>query len=136
MKNGEHQSIPWFWCIHSSSPLEVATTIMAEARITYHGVGKRYGKLWALRKVDCAFHAGEVVMLIGPNASGKTTLIKSLLGLVSPTEGRITVNGQVIGSDPGLPQGHRLHAADLAVPGHAHHRPVVGDDGRHPRAAC
>jgi Cu-processing system ATP-binding protein len=73
---------------------------MAEARITFQGVGKRYGSLWALRHVDCAFHAGEVVMLIGPNASGKTTLIKSLLGLVRPTEGRITVNGEVIGSDP------------------------------------
>ncbi len=73
---------------------------MAEARIIFQGVGKRYGALWALRHVDCAFHAGEVVMLIGPNASGKTTLIKSLLGLVNPTEGHITVNGQVIGSDP------------------------------------
>ena len=73
---------------------------MAEARIIFQGVGKRYGALWALRHVDCAFHAGEVVMLIGPNASGKTTLIKSLLGLVRPTEGRIMVSGEVIGSDP------------------------------------
>lgn len=73
---------------------------MAEARITFEGVGKRYGKLWALRNVDCAFHPGEVVMLIGPNASGKTTLIKCLLGLVSPTEGRIMVHGETIGSDP------------------------------------
>lgn len=73
---------------------------MAEARITFEGVGKRYGKLWALRNVDCAFHPGEVVMLIGPNASGKTTLIKCLLGLVSPTEGRIMVHGEPIGSDP------------------------------------
>ncbi|MBL7982582.1 MAG: ABC transporter ATP-binding protein [Flavobacteriales bacterium] len=73
---------------------------MAEARIILQGVGKRYGALWALRHVDCAFHAGEVVMLIGPNASGKTTLIKSLLGLVRPTEGLIKVNDEVIGSDP------------------------------------
>jgi Cu-processing system ATP-binding protein len=73
---------------------------MAEARITYHGVGKRYGKLWALRGVDLSFMKGEVVMLIGPNASGKTTLIKCLLGLVRPTEGHITVNGEVIGTDP------------------------------------
>ncbi len=68
--------------------------------ITFHGVGKRYGKLWALRGVDCSFRAGEVVMLIGPNASGKTTLIKCLLGLVRPTEGHITVHGTTIGSDP------------------------------------
>lgn len=73
---------------------------MADARITFEGVGKRYGKLWALRNIECAFHPGEVVMLIGPNASGKTTLIKCLLGLVRPTEGRITVNGEAIGSDP------------------------------------
>ncbi len=73
---------------------------MPDARITFEGVGKRYGKLWALRNVECAFHPGEVVMLIGPNASGKTTLIKCLLGLVRPTEGRITVNGEAIGSDP------------------------------------
>ena len=68
--------------------------------ITFHGVGKRYGKLWALRGVDCSFRKGEVVMLIGPNASGKTTLIKCLLGLVRPTEGHITVHGATIGSDP------------------------------------
>lgn len=73
---------------------------MAEARITYHNVGKRYSKLWALRNVACELRPGEVVMLIGPNASGKTTLIKCLLGLVDPTEGHITVNGQVVDSDP------------------------------------
>lgn len=64
---------------------------MADAGITFSGVGKRYGKLWALRGVDCSFRKGEVVMLIGPNASGKTTLIKCLLGLVHPSEGSITV---------------------------------------------
>lgn len=68
--------------------------------ISFHGIGKRYGKLWALRGVDCSFRQGEVVMLIGPNASGKTTLIKSLLGLVRPTEGQITVQGTTIGKDP------------------------------------
>ena len=73
---------------------------MSEARIIFQGVGKRYGALWVLRHVECAFHAGEVVMLIGPNASGKTTLVKSLLGLVGPTEGHITVDDQVIGTDP------------------------------------
>lgn len=73
---------------------------MAEASIGYHDVGKRYGKLWALRSVNCEFREGEVVMLIGPNASGKTTLIKCLLGLVRPTTGHITVNGKAIGLDP------------------------------------
>jgi Cu-processing system ATP-binding protein len=73
---------------------------MREPRISFKDVGKRYGDLWALREVSVDFRPGEVVMLIGPNASGKTTLIKSLLGLVKPTEGRITVEGEVIGEDP------------------------------------
>lgn len=73
---------------------------MREPKIIYKGVGKRYGKLWALRDVDVDFRPGEVVMLIGPNASGKTTLIKCLLGLVRTTEGSIAVNGTGIGPDP------------------------------------
>ncbi|MCU0318917.1 MAG: ABC transporter ATP-binding protein [Flavobacteriales bacterium] len=69
---------------------------MAEPRVTCEGLGKRYGELWALRGADLTFHKREVVMLIGPNASGKTTLIKCLLGLVHPTEGRIIVEDTVI----------------------------------------
>jgi Cu-processing system ATP-binding protein len=71
-----------------------------KAQIAFRGVGKRYGRQWALRALNAEFMAGEVIMIIGPNGSGKTTLIKSLLGLVRPTEGSIEVNGSVIGSDP------------------------------------
>lgn len=76
---------------------------MSEERIIFSGVGKRYGKLWALRGVDQSFRAGEVVMLMGPNASGKTTLIKCLLGLVHPSEGQITIGKTVIDAQGPLP---------------------------------
>ena len=69
-------------------------------RIVLEGVGKRYGKQWALRAVNAHFAQGEIVMVIGPNGSGKTTLIKCLLGLVRPTEGAIRVNGTLTGNDP------------------------------------
>jgi Cu-processing system ATP-binding protein len=69
-------------------------------RIVLEGVGKRYGKQWALRAVNARFAEGEVVMVIGPNGSGKTTLIKCLLGLVRVTEGAIHVNGTAINGDP------------------------------------
>ncbi|MFN3875552.1 MAG: ABC transporter ATP-binding protein, partial [Flavobacteriales bacterium] len=62
------------------------------------GLGKRYGRHWALRAVDCAFHPGEAVMLIGPNASGKTTLVRCMLGLVRPTEGSIAIGGALVTS--------------------------------------
>jgi len=69
-------------------------------RIVFEGLGKRYGKHWALRGVNTRFAQGEIVMVIGPNGSGKTTLLKCLLGLVRSTEGAITVNGNIIGTDP------------------------------------
>jgi Cu-processing system ATP-binding protein len=69
-------------------------------RIVLEGIGKRYGKQWALRGVNARFAPGEIIMVIGPNGSGKTTLIKCLLGLVRPTEGALTVNGTLVGSDP------------------------------------
>ena len=92
---------------------------MPEPRIIFSGIGKRYGKLWALRNVDCTFHAGEVVMLIGPNASGKTTLIKCLLGLVHPTEGRITIGDTVIDAgvkiDNQVQIGHNVRIGEHTV---------------------
>ncbi len=69
-------------------------------RIELEGLGKQYGRQWALRAVNARFAAGEIVMVIGPNGSGKTTMIKCLLGLVHATEGSITVNGAVVGTDP------------------------------------
>jgi Cu-processing system ATP-binding protein len=70
-------------------------------RIVLEGIGKRYGRQWALRGVNARFVAGEIIMVIGPNGSGKTTLIKSLLGLVRPTEGGLFVNGDAVSDDPG-----------------------------------
>jgi len=69
-------------------------------RIVLEGLGKRYGKQWALRGVHARLVEGEVVMVIGPNGSGKTTLIKCLLGLVKAAEGTIAVNGVITGDDP------------------------------------
>jgi Cu-processing system ATP-binding protein len=70
------------------------------SRITFENVGKKYGKLWALSGFSACFGPGETVSVIGPNGSGKTTMIKCLLGLVRATTGTITVNGERVGRDP------------------------------------
>src|SRR5215831_21003689 len=63
------------------------------------GLGKRYGRRWALRGVDLDVPAGRVVALVGPNGAGKTTLLHVTVGLLAPDEGRIAVLGRAPGPD-------------------------------------
>ncbi|MFV0413247.1 MAG: ABC transporter ATP-binding protein [Oscillospiraceae bacterium] len=51
----------------------------------------------ALNKVTLALPGGKIVGLLGPNGSGKTTFIKLACGLLTPTSGQITINGQAPG---------------------------------------
>lgn len=64
--------------------------------ITLKNVNKKFGKLQVLQDVNLKFKAGECIALIGPNGCGKTTLIKSVLGMVLPESGDILFDGQSI----------------------------------------
>ncbi|MFA5803125.1 MAG: ABC transporter ATP-binding protein [Melioribacteraceae bacterium] len=67
--------------------------------ITLNNYSKHYGSLKALSEINLSIPGGSLTFLVGPNASGKTTLIKSLLGLVKPTSGEIVVNGITLNGD-------------------------------------
>jgi ABC-2 type transport system ATP-binding protein len=54
---------------------------------------KHYGPVKALNNVQLSVRAGELLALLGPNGAGKTTAVKLLLGLASPTAGKVTVFG-------------------------------------------
>ena len=56
-------------------------------------LGKRYGKVWALRDCTLEVPAGAIVGLVGPNGAGKTTLLEMVIGLLEPTEGQVSVFG-------------------------------------------
>ena len=58
-----------------------------------NGLGKRYGRSWALSECTLAVPAGKVVALVGPNGAGKTTLLQLSVGLLQPDTGSITVLG-------------------------------------------
>lgn len=56
-----------------------------------HGLSRRYGRSWALRKVDLELAAGAAVALLGANGAGKSTLLTLLATLHRPTEGDLTI---------------------------------------------
>src|SRR5215467_4386712 len=73
--------------------------------IETHGLGKRYGRTWALKDAALAVPGGYVVALVGPNGAGKTTLLHMSVGLTRPTTGRLTVlGGEPAGSPAALDQ--------------------------------
>jgi ABC-2 type transport system ATP-binding protein len=63
------------------------------AVIQAQGLGKRYGRRWALTDCTLDIPAGRVVGLVGPNGAGKTTLLHLTVGLLTPTSGSIRVLG-------------------------------------------
>ena len=68
---------------------------MIEAR----DLRKRYGRLDVLRGLDLVVRPGRVTAIVGPNSAGKTTFIKSVLGLVRPDAGTILFDGQPIDAE-------------------------------------
>jgi ABC-2 type transport system ATP-binding protein len=64
------------------------------------GLGKRYGRRWALKDCDLQIPSGHVVGLVGPNGAGKTTLLQMAVGLLTPTAGTVTVLGRPPAADP------------------------------------
>lgn len=74
---------------------EHADITQLAARIEVVNVGFRYSDNgpWVLRNVSLTIEAGESVALIGPSGGGKTTLVKLILGTLTPTEGEIRYGG-------------------------------------------
>ncbi len=62
--------------------------------VQFNNVSHRYGKPLVLDHVSFSVEKGESLCLIGPNGGGKSTLLKLILGLLSPSEGKIEVLGE------------------------------------------
>jgi ABC-2 type transport system ATP-binding protein len=58
-----------------------------------NGLGKRYGRHWALRDCSLDLPAGGISALVGPNGAGKTTLLHLAIGLQRPSAGEVRVFG-------------------------------------------
>jgi ABC-2 type transport system ATP-binding protein len=83
------------------------------------GLAKRYRRgVWALQGIDLALPAGGITALVGPNAAGKSTLIKTWVGFERPTRGSVAV----MGVDP-----WRDRSAALAKLGYVPQSPALYD---------
>ena len=70
---------------------------MNDALLSVSGLTKKYGDMTALNNLSFELQKGRIIGLLGPNGSGKTTLIKIICGLLQPTAGTVTVEGNPIG---------------------------------------
>ena len=61
--------------------------------IKIEGLKKTFGKNMVLKGIDLDISEPKIITILGPNASGKTTLIKSVLGMVIPDEGSVEFDG-------------------------------------------
>jgi Cu-processing system ATP-binding protein len=66
--------------------------------LSTYQLSKHFGKLQVLSEIDISFEMGQAVAIIGPNASGKTTFIKCILGMVIPGKGEVRFKDQAIGN--------------------------------------
>jgi branched-chain amino acid transport system ATP-binding protein len=66
--------------------------------LEFKDVDTYYGDLHVLKKVNYAIEQGEIVALLGGNACGKSTTMKTIMGVVRPTRGQVIFDGQSIGN--------------------------------------
>ncbi len=79
--------------------------------LTIENISVGYGAIRALKGVSMRVEQGEVVTLIGANGAGKTTTLRTITGLLSPTEGRILFEGAEISGKPT----HQLVARGISM---------------------
>ena len=73
--------------------------------ITIKNLNKSYGKQHVLHDINLTLEKGQCIGFVGPNGCGKTTLMKCILGLVTPQSGEVLVNGMNVQEN----QSYRQH---------------------------
>lgn len=68
--------------------------------LEFRGINTHYGAAHILKDVDLVVNEGETVCLLGGNASGKTTTLKTILGMVAPSTGEVLLDDQVVNDWP------------------------------------
>jgi ABC-type branched-subunit amino acid transport system ATPase component len=78
-------------------PTSSADSRERRAHLRLQDVAAGYGQAPVISHVNLTVALGEIVAVVGPNGAGKSTLLKAILGIVKPSEGRISLAGEPIG---------------------------------------
>lgn len=104
-----------------NSFMEKEDMIMGEPIVKYEDVHKSFGDVEVLKGIDLEIMPGEKLAVIGPSGSGKTTIIRMLMTLEQPTDGKIIVDGNYLW--------HMEKDGKLMPANEKHLRQVRGDIG-------
>ncbi len=86
---------------------------MSAALLRLSGINTYYGPIHILQDVNLEIAPGELVCLLGGNASGKSTTLKTILGIVRPRTGSVEFGGEAV---TGWPTAHRIKRGIAIVP--------------------
>jgi heme exporter protein A len=103
-------------CLSAESENFVTSQSLAPTGLRFENIDKRYGGLFALRRVSFEISPGECVVVAGRNGSGKTTLLRVAAGLVRPTAGKLSYPGR------------SAESATNGRPGYVGHSTMVYDE--------
>lgn len=79
--------------------------------VEFIGVSKKFGEVPVLENLNLGVTRGEKVAIIGRSGSGKTTILRLLMGLERPSAGRVLLDGNLVWDEPGAPDMKRVRAA-------------------------
>ena len=69
---------------------------MTEPRLSLDGLTTGYGSRPVVQNVSCTINAGEFLSVMGGSGVGKTTLLRSICGVIEPLTGTVSINGTVV----------------------------------------
>src|ERR1700761_2649419 len=104
------------------------TTPPADFCVAIEGVSKRYGGMVAVDDVSFTVRRGAFVTLLGPSASGKTTILRMIAGFIQPSTGEIYINGRPVAAVPPYKRSIGVVFQSLAIFPHM----TVAENGAYP----